>query len=327
MIKIYTVCVFVITFWNFGFGQKDTMSTKNQWKVGDPIFGKGEIGTFDEISVKDPTIVFFENEWHLFYTARSNNEYTTAYASASKLENFNDAERFELEQIRGKSRYGCAPQVFYFEPHKRWYLIYQNKDANYQPVFSTNLEISEPKLWAVPQKLIEKDSREKWIDFWVIADNTKVYLFYTEGHSGVMVRSTNIEDFPSNWGKSKKIFDDVHEAVHIYKVKGKNEFHMIYELNDKGVRSFGLAKANHLEGSWERVTDEYASGNQLKFINDSKQWTEMVSHGEVIRTGYNQKLEYDPKNCRWIIQGIMENELSVDYPSLPWKLGIMQMNE
>ena len=109
MIKIFLVCVFVITFWNLGFGQKDTMLTKNQWKVGDPIFGKGEIGTFDEISVKDPTIVFYENEWHLFYTARSNNEYTTAYVSAGDLESFNDAERFELEQIRGKTRYGCAP--------------------------------------------------------------------------------------------------------------------------------------------------------------------------------------------------------------------------
>ena len=53
----------------------------------------------------------------------------------------------------------------------------------------------------------------------------------------------------------------------------------------------------------------------------------MVSHGEVIRTGYNQKLEYNPKDCRWIIQGIMKNELNVDYASLPWKLGIMEMNE
>jgi hypothetical protein len=43
-------------------------------------------------------------------------------------------------------------------------------------------------LWAVPKNLIEKDSKEKWIDFWVIADNAKVYLFYTEAHNGVMVR-------------------------------------------------------------------------------------------------------------------------------------------
>ena len=323
MYRIVLVSVFVIVFWNVGFGQKDSKPMINQWNIGSPIFEKGKNGAFDEISVKDPTIVFYENQWHLFYTARSNNEYTTGYVSASRFENLNDAPRFELEQIRGKTRYGCVPQVFYFEPKKKWYLIYQNRDANYQPVFSTNREISEPKLWAVPRKLLEKDAKEKWIDFWVIADKTKVYLFYTEGHNGVMVRSTRIEDFPNNWGESKKIYDDVHEAVHIYKVLGENEFHMIYELNDKGVRSFGLAKADHLEGSWERVTDDCARGNQLKYSNDSKQWTEMVSHGEVIRTGYDQKLEYDPKNCRWIIQGLMKNELNDDYPLLPWKFGII----
>lgn len=327
MVKIILVSVFFIAFLNVDFAKKDSKLKVNQWTVGSPIFEKGEKGAFDEISVKDPSIVFYKNEWHLFYTARSNNQYTTGYVSSRTIKGLKDAPRFELEQIRGETRYGCAPQVFYFAPHKKWYLIYQNRNSNYQPVFSTNLEISEPKLWAVPKNLIEKDSKEKWIDFWVIADNAKVYLFYTEAHNGVMVRSAKIEDFPNNWGESKKIFDDVHEAVHIYKVKGENEFHMIYELNDKGVRSFGLAKSNNLDGSWQRVTDNYASGNQLNYSNVSKQWTEMVSHGEVIRTGYNQKLVYDPKNCRWIIQGMMKNELNVDYPLLPWKLGIIKRNK
>tara|TARA_B110000037_G_scaffold212916_1_gene266240 strand:+ start:4699 stop:4899 length:201 start_codon:yes stop_codon:yes gene_type:complete len=64
-----------------------------------------------------------------------------------------------------------------------------------------------------------------------MADKKKVYLFYTEAHSGVMVRSTIVNNFPNGWGKNKKVFDDVHEAVHIYKVKNKKEYHMIYELN------------------------------------------------------------------------------------------------
>jgi hypothetical protein len=34
------------------------------------------------------------------------------------------------------------------------------------------------------------------------------------------------------------VFDDVHKAVHVYRVKGQNEFHMIYEPNKGGVRSF-----------------------------------------------------------------------------------------
>ena len=321
ILKLF-VLIFVLAIpIEFLFGQE-----QRTWEIASPNFENGTIGTFDEISVKDPTIVFFENAWHLFYTARGNNEYTTAYASAKDLDSLNNASRFELKQIRGKTRYGCAPQIFFFEPQKKWYLIFQNKDANYQPAFSTNTNISLPNSWIVPQKLLQKNSTKKWIDFWVIADKTKVYLFYTEAHNGVVVRSTSLKDFPHGWSEGIKVFDNVHEAVHVYKAINTNEFHMIYELNKQGIRSFGLAVSNNLEGPWEKVTDNYATGKQLQYFDDAKQWTEMVSHGEVIRTGYNQNMEYDPENCRWIIQGILKKELNVEYPSLPWKLGIIQQN-
>lgn len=124
------------------------MCQENQnWNITKPVFEKGNPGSFDETSVKDPSIVFYENAWHLFYTARGNNEYTTGYVSAKELKDLNKAPRFELKQIRGKTKYGCAPQVFYFSPQKKWYLIYQNRDSNYQPVFSTNSEIAKPELW------------------------------------------------------------------------------------------------------------------------------------------------------------------------------------
>jgi hypothetical protein len=53
----------------------------------------------------------------------------------------------------------------------------------------------------------------------------------------------------------------------------------------------------------------------------------MVSHGEVIRSGDNQLMEYEPDNCRWIIQGIPKKVLNAPYPSLPWKLGIIEKVE
>lgn len=314
--------VFAIVFLLFTF--MAICQENRRWNITKAVFEKGIAGSFDETSVKDPSIVFYENAWHLFYTARGNNEYTTGYVSAKSIETLNSAPRFQLDQIRGETRYGCAPQVFFFTPQNKWYLIYQNRDSNYQPVFSTNAEITKPELWSPYKNLIQKDSNKKWIDFWVMADDEKVYLFYTEAHGGVMVRSTSVHDFPNDWGKSKKVFDNVHEAVHIYKVKGQKEFHMIYELNEKGVRSFGLATSNKLDGGWKKVTDDYATGNQLQYIDDTKVWTEMVSHGEVLRSAYDEKMEYEPKNCRWLIQGILKSELNDDYPSLPWKLGIIQ---
>lgn len=298
---------------------------QNIWEIGNPIFSPGPAGSFNEVAVKDPSIVFFENAWHVFYTARSQNEYITGYVSAKELSELQIAKRFELEQIRGKTRYGCAPQIFYFEPQKKWYLIFQNTDSNYQPAFSTTTTISNPDSWSISKPLLQKDKKEKWIDFWVIADETKVYLFYTEAHEGVVVRSTNIEDFPNGWSAGEKVFDNVHEAVHVYKVKNKQKFHMIYELNNEGVRSFGLAAAKNLMGPWKKITDNYATGEQLKYVGNNELWTEMVSHGEAIRSSFNQKMEYEPENCRWIIQGILKNQLNADYPSLPWKLGVINL--
>lgn len=324
MIKSFQLFLFLIFVFCSTAGQNKKPSEESKWEIRNPIFAADENNSFDEISVKDPSIVFFENKWHLFYTARSNTEYITAYVSAKNLDELNSANRNELKAIRGESRYGCAPQIFYFEPQQKWYLIFQNRNSNYQPAFSTNKNISKPKNWSIPKNLIEKDSPKKWIDFWVIADQQNVYLFYTENHSGVMIRSTSIKEFPKRWSDSKLVFDNVHEAVHIYKVKNKQEFHMIYELNKNGIRSFGLAIANQLEGPWEKNTDEYATANQLNFGKDVTNWTEMISHGEAIRSGYNQLLEYEPVNCSWIIQGIKKSDLNKPYEMLPWKLGIIK---
>ncbi len=299
----------------------------NDWQVSHPVMSVGPEGSFDEVSVKDPSIVFYKGKWHLFYTARSKKVYTTGYVSAKQLPDLHSAQRHELKMIRGKSRYGCAPQVFYYQPQSKWYLIYQNLDSNYQPMYSTTVTISEPNTWNDPKSLLAKDSQEKWIDFWVICDKTKAYLFYTQGHDGVMVRSTSLEKFPGGWGKSRKVFDNIHEAVHVYKVKGRSEYHMIYELNRGGIRSFGLASATHLEGPWKKVTDRYATGEQLCYGEKTKKWTQMVSHGEAIRSGYTELMEYDPNNCRWLIQGILKNDSKRPYPSLPWKLGIINKVE
>lgn len=297
----------------------------NLWAVQDPIMTAGPKGSFDEVAVKDPTVVFFEGAWHLFYTARSQQEYTTGYVSAADLAGLRRAQRHELPMIRGKARYGCAPQVFYYGPQQTWYLIFQTRDANYQPMYATTDTIAKPETWSRPKPLIRKDAGAKWIDFWVICDNTRAYLFYTQAHRDVRVRSTLLESFPHGWGEAKKVLDGIHEAVHIYKVKGRDLFHMVYELNHGGVRSFGLAAANDLAGPWMKVTDHYATGEQLEFTDMSSRWTDMVSHGELIRVGYNQAMAYEPERCRWIIQGLLEKDANVPYPSLPWQLGIIQL--
>ena len=299
-------------------------SLSSSWTVNGPILLPGKRGFFDDTAVKDPTVLYFQGQWHVFYTARGR-EYTTGYVSAGTLSELNSAQRHELKQIRGaENRYGCAPQAFFFEPQHRWYLIFQTRDSNYQPAYATTQAIFKPESWSAPEALLEKDERAKWIDFWVICDETTAYLFYTRSHSDIYARTTRIDEFPAGWSAGRKVFSGVHEAAHVYKVKDRNEYHMIYELNRRGQRSFGLAVAEHLAGPWKKITDEYATGAQLRYAKGQEEWTGEVSHGEAIRSGYDQRLVYEPQDCRWMIQGLTQAEHQGPYPDLPWKLGIVR---
>jgi len=50
----------------------------------------------------------------------------------------------------------------------------------------------------------------------------------------------------------------------------------------------------------------------------------MVSHGEMIRSGYDQRLEYDADEPAMLIQGLLKDATDVPYPSLPWRLGVIR---
>ena len=302
-----------------------SLFSANSWSVGCPVLSAGPEGSFDDVAVKDPSLVYYKGRWHLFYTAAADNDYTTGYVSADSLDGLKKAERHQLTMIRGIKRYGCAPQVFYFAPQKLWYLVFQTKDSNYQPAYSINVDVSIPGSWSKPQPLLVKDAKAKWIDFWIICDRGRAYLFYTEAHNGVVMRSTSLKDFPGGWSKAHMVYSNIHEAVHIYKVRNKREFHMFYELNNSNVRSFGMARAQQLDGPWVKVTNEYATCEQLKHV--APVWTEMVSHGEVLRAGFDEKLEYNPVSCRWLVQGILQNVKDCNYPSLPWQLGVIKLND
>ena len=42
-----------------------------RWTAGPVLLAAGAAGTFDEVAVKDPSLVHHGGPWHLFYTARS----------------------------------------------------------------------------------------------------------------------------------------------------------------------------------------------------------------------------------------------------------------
>ncbi len=300
--------------------------TEPAWLAGRPLFNPGPKGAFDAVAVKDPSIVRFGDQWHLFYTARGEDGYSLGYAAAPALEELDASPRHCLVQLGGdRDAYAAAPQVFYFVPDKHWHLVYQTRDSNYQPVYSRTADINDPASWSAPASLVNKDDKAKWIDFWVICDDESAWLFYTRDHEAVWAMECPLARFPRGFASPRRVFAPVHEAVHVYRNTADGRYHMLYETRLRGdIRRFGLATAETLGGPWQDATPGYVTGAMLQFPPDVPRWTDEVSHGEMLRTGHDQRLEYDADESRFLIQGMREEAHTGEYSQLTWRLGIIE---
>jgi hypothetical protein len=224
----------------------------------------------------------------------------------------------------GPAQYAAAPQVFYFRPQGLWYLVYQTTDANYQPVFSTADRVDKPEEWTRPRALMAKREAAKWIDFWVICDERQAHLFYTRAHKEVMVMSAPLAGFPAGFRDPAPVLSPLIESTHVYRVAGPQpRYVMLYEHASGDLRRFALAEAAQLRGPWKTIDLDFAAGRNLKSGPGTEPWTNEVSHGELLRRGVDERLEIDPGPFRFLIQGMPAPLHKGDYPSLPWRLGLI----
>jgi hypothetical protein len=195
------------------------------WTDSGPIMdvGPGKLAVDPHVSVKDPSFVFHEGKWHLFTTVRMKSGHVDMEYLSFK--DWPDAQKAERHVLNLHDQYNCAPQVFYFTPHKKWYLVYQRADTNaavkFGPCFSTSDRIDDPKSWTKPEMMIPKLAvARRWIDFWVICDEAKAYLFYTSNDGQMWRREADKAKFPFGWSDATLALKaDVFEASHTYKVK------------------------------------------------------------------------------------------------------------
>jgi endo-1,4-beta-xylanase len=296
------------------------------WTAGPVVLAPGPAGAFDETAVKDPSVVRHDGQWHVFYTARGQGRYSLGYVTAANWAQLADAPRHELRQLKGASDpTAAAPQVFYFRPQRRWYLIYQTKDSNYQPVFSTSSDLSRPELWTEPKPLVEKRESAKWIDFWVLCDQQFAYLYFTRAHEAVYVSKTPLQQFPSGWDPPKRIFGPVHESCHVY--RAPDRYIMLFETQTNDLRSYGLAEAPTPEGPWREADRAFATNLMLRFAPGVQHWTAEVSHGELIRSGFDERMQVDKAPLQFLIQGLEQGTHRGAYEELKWRLGVITQDE
>ena len=305
-----------------------------RWTVGAPVLSAAKRPEDPCFSVKDPSIVSFGDRWHLFCTIRSQKRtHQIEYLSFADWGEAAQAKRHILTISDG---YFCAPQVFYFTPHKKWYLIYQASDParkpSLQPAWSTADDVARHQSWTMPTMLFDEHpgNVSMWIDFWVICDDAKAHLFFTSLDGRMWRSETAIDQFPRGWDRPRVVLQgDIFEASHTYRLKGTEKFLTIVEAQNSGRRYYKAYLADRLDGEWRPLADTrekpFASPVNVRDIADH--WTDSFSHGELLRTGFDQRLEVDPANLRLLFQGVTDEKMrGKKYGEIPWQLGILEPN-
>ena len=303
-----------------------------RWKAGPPLVSPARRPSDPCHAVKDPSIVRYKGRWHLFCSIRSRKRsHQIEYLSFADWKDANAAERHVLKLTEG---YFCAPQVFYFSPHKKWYLIFQVIDKSrkpaLQPAFSTSGDVADPASWSAPKLLFSRQPENvaRWIDFWVICDEKRAHLFFTSLDGKMWRAETKLADFPHGWSRPSVVLrGDVFEASHTYRLRGLDKYLTVIEAQAGSRRYYKAYLADRLDGKWEPL----AAGRRKPFAAPANvsqtggHWTDSVSHGELIRHGSDQTLQVDPACMRFLFQGVSDRaRKGKQYGQIPWRLGMLE---
>jgi hypothetical protein len=130
------------------------------------------------------------------------------------------------------------------------------------------------------------------------------------------------------------------EAAHVFHVKKSDKYLILLEGGyfEQAKNHYGDARnrfvlamvADKLEGPWVRVeddNDEYFgfAGNLFNEDGSKSKYTQ-VSHPELIRSGYDQKLEIEDFKLDLLFQAFDADGIGddYDYNDLPWELAVMK---
>jgi len=303
------------------------------WTLSRPLITTVQPAEGECVSVKDPTVVFAEGKWHVFMTIRGRpRTHQIEYVSFAKWQ---DADKAPRTILRCRDDYFCAPQVFYFRPHRKWYLVYQSADPTrvpgLQPTYSTTETLADPASWSPGKWFFPKVNPKgvrRWIDFWVICDSERAYLFFTSLDGHLWRMWTPIERFPEGFDHCELALKaDIFEASHIYRIKGRDGYLAVIEAQGRGGRRYYKAyTADRLDGAWRPLadTEQKPFAGETNVRQPDPPWADNISHGELLRAGFDETLTVDPAKLRFLFQGVTQKaRAGKKYGDIPWRLGIL----
>lgn len=302
------------------------------WEYSAPLIAPEKRDQEPSRAQKDPTVVFHGGNWHVFMTVKLPERTAIEYCSFDQWRNANASKRTILKVT--DSKYYGAPQVFFFQPHRKWYLIYQLGVPNANKMWvacSTTSDIADPASWTPATPILDggkDDPRQQGgLDYWIICDDRRAYLFFTSLDGKMWRLWTDLKDFPRGFAHCEVALQaKIFEASHTYRLKGRNVYLTIVEEN--GRRYYKAYLADRLDGEWRPLADTaekpFAGWKNIRPAGGVEPWTDNVSHGELLRDGHDQTLTVDPRNLRFVFQGMLERDKSgKGYGQFQWRIGML----
>ncbi|MPY47901.1 non-reducing end alpha-L-arabinofuranosidase family hydrolase [Streptomyces acidicola] len=297
-----------------------------RWSSSGPLIAPKPDASHPVVSVKDPTVVQANGKWHVFMTT-ANTSGTWSLAQTS-FTDWSQAASAPLTYLDTNpnigTRYAAAPQVFYFAPKGVWYLVYQTGP----PSYSTSTDPGNPQSWSAP-RTFQNAAPSGTLDYWVICDSTKCYLFSADDNGHVYRSETTVGEFPGGFRNTQLVLQDaafaLFEGGAVYRVQGTDTYLLLWEaIGGDGRRHYRSFTAQGLTGQWQPLAateaNPFARSNNVTFPSGA--WTADISHGELIRSGNDQTMTIDPCRLRFLYQG-MNPSAGGDYSQLPWRLGLL----
>lgn len=288
-----------------------------KWTSGGPIASPKS----GWVSIKDFTHVPYEGK-HLIYMT-THDSGTKWGAAMMVFDDWSDAATATQQTVS----FGVAPTLFYFTPKKLWINTYQWGTHKFD--YRTSSDPTNPSGWSAEQSLyntaLPPDGTGP-IDQTIICNTTKCYLYYAGDNGHIYKSSMDIGKFPSEFpaavdsgiqGTSQNLF----EAVQVYTVQGSNKYLMIVEAQSNNGRYFRAWTATDLEGPWTLLTDNFAIKSNVTF---SENWTNDISHGDLVRSSADETFPIDPCNLQLVFQG-RDPSKNPEYGLLPYKMGLLTL--
>ncbi len=301
--------------------------TSFQWNAS-PILISPPEGT---IAIKDPTVVKYDDLWHIFATTRSD-DWSMTYLSFSDWDEADDVPKTPVSVNSDLADYKAAPQLFYFADQELWYLVYQTQ----APAYSTSEDPEDVTKWSPMTLFMDmpsniEDSDVGGIDYWVICDDDDCYLFFS-ANNGVLYRARTakirfpygFDDEPTQIALQEEEPLALFDASNVYKMAGTDPVQYLLLVSAIGSvgRYFRSWTAKQLDGAWTPLaaTEDHAFAS-AENVTGADWFLDGINHGEMLRENPDETMTIDTCKMRYLFQGLTRR--GADYDSNEYSLGLL----